>query len=38
MAVASAERSGWGDQMRERVTPSLTEARALAENYNLIPV
>jgi anthranilate synthase component I len=38
MAVASTERSGGGDQMRERATPSLTEARALAENYNLIPV
>ncbi|MGN6168255.1 MAG: anthranilate synthase component I [Solirubrobacteraceae bacterium] len=38
MAVASAERSGDGDQMGERVTPSLTEARALAETYNLIPV
>ncbi len=38
MAVASAERSGGGDQAWERVTPSLTEARALAESFNLIPV
>src|SRR5581483_1893587 len=38
MAVASAERSGGGDQAWERVTPSLTEARALAANFNLIPV
>ena len=38
MVVASAERSGGGDQMWERVTPSLTEARALAEKFNLIPV
>src|SRR5439155_500693 len=36
MAVASAERGG--DRMRERVTPSLGEARALADKYNLIPV
>ena len=37
MAVESAERSGRGD-FTERVTPSLAEARALAESYNLIPV
>jgi anthranilate synthase component 1 len=37
MAVASAERSG-GDQMGERVSPTLAEARALSEKYNLIPV
>src|SRR5437763_12359478 len=36
MAVASAERGG--DRMRERVTPSLGEARALADEYNLIAV
>src|SRR5689334_14801428 len=37
MAVASAERSG-GGQISERATPSLPEARALAQKYNLIPV
>ena len=38
MAVASAERSGGGGQISERATPSLPEARALAQKYNLIPV
>ena len=38
MAVASTERSGGGGQIGERPTPSLPEARALAEDYNLIPV
>src|SRR5438477_2226800 len=38
MAVASAERLGRGDGLRERVAPSLDEARELAKRHNLIPV